>query len=148
MEIRPLDVDEELIERIWNKVKDSGSFYSIGDGVTREHFKKVFFESNLVIAIEGGIARFELNDNFVEIHVLVFGHSFFRNAAETLRAIYAFAQKSFQNKPIRCMIPNEMRGFKRLAQIAGMAEIGLCSRNLTGVLITCMVYEWRPDNVQ
>ena len=145
--IEIVDVDENLIDEIWDKVKESPSFESIGDGCSRAQVHKVYFESNLVIRANGSYARFEVNDSYVEIHVMIFKHSFFRDAKENLRSLYAFAHKSFQNRPIRCMIPNEMRGFKRLAEIAGMRALGLVSRNLSGVPITCAVFEWRPEYV-
>ena len=143
-EIKIVDVDEAFLESLWDKVATSGSFYSIGDGITKVHFKKVFYESTLVIELEGGISRFEECKDFVEVHVLVFGHSFYRNAKQSLQDIYHLAAGIFQNKPIRCMIPSEMKGFLRLPEAAGMHKIGTQLRLLTGVPVTCTVFEWRP----
>ena len=138
-----VDVDEGFLNSLWQKVENSGSFYSIGDGVTREHFDRVFYESSLVFELEDGIARFEVNPSYVEVHVLVFGHKFFRLAKQALAEIYEMASSIFRDKEIRCIIPDRMRGFKRLALAAGMTPRGFVDRMLSGIPIRCAVFSWR-----
>jgi len=145
--IKILDVGEKLIDEIWDCVSSASGFYSIGDGFSKEHLRKVFFESDIVVEVESGYARVELFDDFAEIHVLVFGPSFFAEAKENLQELYRECKGIFKNREIRCIIPSKMRGFKRLAKYAGMSFQGQCSRLLSGVAISCDVFTWRPENV-
>jgi len=145
--IEYVDVDDKFIDELWEKVSECASFYSIGDGCSREHFRKVFFESDIVARLEGGFARAEIYDGFVELHVLVFGPSFFANAKAALQKFYDDSQKLFNGREIRCIIPARMKGFKMLAKHAGMAFDSQCSRLLSGIPILCNVFIWRPENV-
>jgi hypothetical protein len=145
--IEYVDVDEAFVGELWEKVSECASFYSIGDGFSREHFHKVFFESDIVAKLEGGFARAEIYDDFVELHVLVFGPSFFRNANEALNRFYDDNRKLFKDREIRCIIPSRMKGFRMLAKYAGMAFDAQCSRLLSGIPILCDRYIWRPENV-
>ena len=142
-EISVIDVTDTFVDNLWDKVKDSGSFYSIGDGSSKECFRRVFFESSLVLKVPGGFARFNVEPSFVELHPIIFGPELYRNARSTLEGICELARESFQGKPIRCIIPSRMKGLKRLAVLAGMEHRGACVRPLSGVPISCEVYEWR-----
>jgi hypothetical protein len=141
-----VDVDSALVDNLWAKLESSGSFYSIADGCSKEHFSKVLFESSLVVRIEGGIVRLVDEGSYVELHPIVFGHSLFRNAATTLDELHSLTRRAFQSKPIRCIIPNRMHAAMHLAKLAGMTEIDMVMRNLSGIPIACTVYEWRPED--
>jgi hypothetical protein len=146
-EIKVLDVDSQLVDKLWSRVEHSGSFYSIGDGVTKENFRRVLYGSSYVVAIDGGIVRLDIGSDYVELHPIAFSHAIFRNAHETIEAIYSRFVRSFQSKPICCIIPSEMRAAKVLAQLAGMHYEGVVYRLLSGVKLACSVYSWRPENV-
>jgi hypothetical protein len=145
--IEYVDVDESFLRDIWDKVSLSPGYYSIGDGFSYDHLRHVFFNSDIVARLEGGFARVEVKDNFIEIHVLVFGPSFFRNAKSALKELSENNKQLFQDKDIRCIIPSRMKGFRRLAKYAGMVFQSQCIRFLSGSPITCDVFSWRPDNV-
>jgi hypothetical protein len=145
--IEYVDVDDEFIDELWEKVSLAPGFYSIGDGFSKEHLRRVFFDSDIVARTEGGYARIELRDDFAEIHVLVFGPSFFVNAKAAIEELYESNIRLFRDKEIRCIIPSRMKGFRKLAKYAGMVFESQCVRLLSGIAITCDQFSWRPDNV-
>ena len=141
--LEPVDVNDRFVDEMWKKVSEAGSYYSIGDGVTKETFRKVLFQSALVLRGASAIFRIENNRDFVEVHPIVFGHSFFRDAHSVLEEGVKLLGKLFDSKPICCIIPDGMKGTRHLAQIAGMTEAGKLARELSGVPISCTVFVWR-----
>jgi hypothetical protein len=146
-EISLVDVDEALADDLWNHVGSSGGFYSIGDGVTREHFKRMLFASSLAMLSDSLFLRFEAKADFNEMHPLVLSHRAFEKPEETLEKAYALGSKAFRNLPLCCIIPTRMRALNRLAEKAGMVRSSYMVRNLTGEPISCSVYLWRPKYV-
>ena len=136
-------VDDRLVDEIWERVSKSGSFYSIGDGVSKKTFRRVLFESNLVLTGENFLLRLEFHDDYVEVHPIVFGHSFFRNAKDIAEELSSIADRLFAKKRIWIIIPYEMKGAKHLARIAGFTQISLVYRDLSGVSISCSVFQRR-----
>jgi hypothetical protein len=147
MEIKLIDVDDEFIDSLWNKINFAGSFYSIGDGVTKDTFRRVMYASSYVLAIDGGVIRLEIGSDFVELHIIVFNHAAFRNPKGIMESIVSRLGSSFHDKPICCIIPSEMRGAKRLAILAGMTQEMHLVRQLSGVNIDCDVFMRRYNNV-
>lgn len=141
--LRLVSVNEKVIERLWDRISEAGSYYSIGDGVTKEVFSKVLFQSNFVLEAKNLAVRLELHDDYVELHPIVFGPSAFREAKKALEEISTL----FSTKPICCIIPSDMRGARRLAQAAGMRVMGMAMRPLSGVPVRCTVFEWRKEYV-
>ena len=141
--LKTVDVNDKLVDELWNKVSSSGSFYSIGDGVVKKVFRKVLFDSNFVLQVDTLTIRLEVKKDYIEVHPIAFGPSAFRYAKEALRDIIELRDKLFPRKPLCCIIPDGMRGAKRLARIAGMAQEGKTTRPLSGVQITCEVFVWR-----
>jgi hypothetical protein len=146
-EINVVDVDDAFVDELWKRVESSGSFYSIGDGTTKNVFRRMMFKSDLVLSIPGGYVRLDIGSDVIELHPIVFGPSAFVAAGDTLERIYALFSKLFQDKPICCIIPNEMRAAKKLALLAGMREKGPIARMLSGIRIACTAYVWRPKDV-
>jgi hypothetical protein len=140
--LKAIDVDDELVDELWEKVSSSGSFYSIGDGVTKERFRWVLFQSALVLRGPCIVVRLDVGE-YVEYHPMIFGHSIFRYGREVLEDIARFRDRLFPNKPICCIIPDRMRGTKHLAISGGMVETGRFVRGLSGVAIPCTVFTWR-----
>jgi len=138
-----LDVDETLVDALWERVKDSSGFYSIGDGVTKHVFRRELFQSNYVFDIGDGIARLNDHISYFELHPIIFGHSVLRNAKQILGEIGLFV-----SKPIHCIIPRELDSLKRLAKKAEMVYERTLTRSLSGNLVTCDVYIWRQENVE
>jgi len=143
-EIKVLDVDEALVDSLWGKIKDTGSFYSIGDGATKDVFRAALYKSSYVLEISGAIIRLEVGDFLVELHPIVFGPSLYEVAPKMLKEIYERFGSSFRKKSICCIIPQGMRAAKRLAVRAGMREFGPVTRLLSGVPLPCVMYGWRP----
>jgi len=137
-----VDVDDSLVDDLWNRVESCGSFYSIGDGVSKEVFRKVLFASALVLRGESVVIRLEASE-VLEAHPIVLGHSFFRHAKEALSEVVAIRDRLFASRPVCCIIPVKMRGTKALARIAGMTQTGAVMRSLSGVAIPCAVFTWR-----
>ena len=146
-EINLVDIDEELVENLWNRIADSGGFYSIGDGVTREHFRAMLFSSSLAMMSDEVFLRFEVKEDFNEMHPLIFSHKAFDKPEASLQRAYSLGLGVFRNLPLCCIIPNRMKGLKRLAQKAEMVHSSYIVRNLTGESISCSVYLWRPKYV-
>jgi hypothetical protein len=141
--LRAVDIDDRLVDELWEKVSQIGSFYSIGDGVSKETFRKVLFHSDAVFRGPNVIIRLEAKPEYIELHPIVFGHSLFRHAKEALLEVSELRDRLFAGKPIYCIIPSEMNGTKHLALKAGMARIGDVMRPLSGVEIPCEVFLWR-----
>lgn len=133
-------VDEALVDDLWKRIEETGSFYSIGDGVSKEQFRKVMFESSLVLRGGSSMFRLEEHPDYFELHPIVFGPSAFAHARELLGEIEGIRDKMFAKKPICCIIPRRMRGAKRLALEAGMKATGEVVRQFSGVAIACTVY--------
>lgn len=142
--IEIIDVNEALIDSIWDRIKDVGSFYSIGDGASRETFSRVMYGSSAVLKIQDGFIRAEDNGAFVELHPIFFGHSAFRQANGIMDEI----TKLFHGKNICCIIPSRMESAMDLALKAGMHEIGTMHRELSGVPVVCTVFIRRNKDVQ
>ena len=139
--LREIAVDDGLVDELWERVKHCGSFYSIGDGYSKEHFRSVLFRSEKVFRGEGMVVRLEAYHDYLEIHPIVLGPSAFRHTNEMLNELIEVSAKSFYRRPICCIIPNRMRGARLLARSAGMILRGCVERNLSGVMIPCGV--WR-----
>jgi hypothetical protein len=137
--LKAVDVDDRLVEELWGKVNGVGSYYSIADGTTKEVFRRVLFASVLVLRNESVVMRFDDKGEYVELHPMVFKHEFFRHANEAIRE----AAAAFAGKPICCIIPDGLRGAKRLARVGGMVETGKMIRSLSGVPISCTIFTWR-----
>jgi hypothetical protein len=146
-EINLVDIDEELVEGLWSRIADSGGFYSIGDGVTREHFRRMLFSSSLAMMSDSVFLRFEAKEDFNEMHPLVFSHKAFNDPEASLQRAYSLGLGVFRNLPLCCIIPNRMKGLKRLAEKAGMDQSGYLERSLTGIPVSCSKYLWRPQDV-
>ena len=140
-----VDVDEALVDEMWGKVSTSGSYYSIGDGVTKDVFRRMLFESNLVFKGDHFLIRGECHADCVELHPIVFGHSSFRNSKAILGEILPVVEKLFAKKPVCCIIPEGMRGAKHLALTAGLERTGEVTRSLSGVELRCGVYVKRSE---
>lgn len=140
-----IDVDDEFVDETWKRIENCGGFYSIGDGVSKEVFRKMLFGSSLVVEGEGAVVRIQIEESLVEIHPIVFGPSFFMGASLMLQELIERFGGLFSQRPICCIIPDGMRGAKRLARIAGFDETGKASRKLSGVLLLCSVYTWRKE---
>jgi hypothetical protein len=136
------DVGPALVDGLWDKVKGSGSYYSIGDGVTKAVFSKMLFDSALVLGGIGATFRIEKHKDFVEIHPMVFSHEFFGVAKATMEEFAELAAWLFAKKRLCCIIPDGLRGAKRLARLAGFSEGSKVERKLSGVSLVCSVYEW------
>jgi len=134
--LKPVDVNDALVDRLWKSLEGCGSFYSIADGFTKEHFRKVLFASSLVLEGPNILVRLEDNKDYAEVHPIVFGPSLFSRAEEALGDVMGFAKK-----PVCCIIPKAMRGARKLALAAGMRKVGDCQRQLSGVPVVCEV--WR-----
>ena len=134
--LKAIDVDDEFVDEIWNRVSTSGSYYSIGDGVSKNVFRQMLFGS-FVLKGDGLVLRLDVKGNEIEIHPMIFGPSAFRYAKEALGEVKEF----FPESAICVIIPEGMRGAKRLAMAAGMKEAGKYSRPLSGVIIQCSI--WR-----
>lgn len=141
--LKVVDINDTFVDELWNKVSSSGSYYSIGDGVVKKVFRKVLFDSNFVLQVETFTIRLEVKKDYIEIHPIAFGPSAFRHAKEALRDIVELRDRLFAGKPLCCIIPDGMRGAKRLARISGMTQEGKTTRPLSGIQITCEVFVWR-----
>jgi hypothetical protein len=141
--LKTVEINDSFVDEIWNKVASSGSYYSIGDGVKKEVFRKVLFNSNFVLQTEGLLIRLEVRESCIEIHPISFGPSTFRYAKEALKDIVDLRDRLFAGKLVCCIIPDGMRGAKRLARIAGMTSVEKLVRPLSGVPILCEVFIWR-----
>jgi hypothetical protein len=141
--LKPVDVDDAFVDEEWKKVSSVGGYYSIGDGVSKDVFRRMFFQSDFVLQSPSLTIRIVAEKDCLEVHPIVFGGSVFRHAVCALEDIVELRDKHFANKPICCIIPNEMHGARRLAVAAGMTEAGKCSRSLSGVEIPCTIFTWR-----
>lgn len=142
--IKRVDVDDALIDELWNKVKDTGSFYSIGDGRNKQSFRRVLFGSYAVLSIPGGYMRCDNYKDVVELHPILFSADVFRHAQEGFSEL----KELFKGRDLCCIIPSEMHGAISLAKRVGMDRFGTCSRKLSGIDINCDVYVWRCENEQ
>jgi len=141
--LRAVDVDDRLVDEIWEKVSGVGSYYSIADGCTKDLFRSRLFQSNAVLQGEGLLLRLEAGEGCLEVHPIAFGPSSFRHAKEALQDIVELRDRLFATKPICCIIPDGMRGARRLAREAGMTRTGTVIRPLSGIPIPCTVFTWR-----
>lgn len=141
--LKAIEVNDRLVDELWNKVASAGSYYSIGDGVTKEVFRKVLFQSNFVLRAEALLIRLEVKKTYIEIHPISFGPSTFRCAKEALKDIVELRDKLFAGKLVCCIIPDGMRGAKKLARTSGMTSIERLVKPLSGVPIPCEVFVWR-----
>ena len=141
--LEAVDVSDRVVDEIWEKVSRAGSYYSIADGVTKEVFRRMLFESSILYRAPSLIIRLNFNKDFVEIHPIAFGPSVFKHAREALSEIVALRDRLFAEKPICVIIPDGMRGAKRLAKAAGMSEEAKYVRAFSGVAIPCTVFTWR-----
>jgi hypothetical protein len=144
--LRAVDVDDSLVDEIWQKVSHSGSYYSIGDGVAKKTFRRVLFESPLVLRGEDFVIRFELHEDCVELHPIVFGPQAFHDVEAKIGELTSFSNRLFAQKPLCCIIPIGMRGAKRLAHSAGFAFHGVLDRSLSGVNVRCAVFVKRSQD--
>lgn len=141
--LEEVPVDAVLVDEMWEKVADSGSYYSIGDGMTKNVFRSMLFQSNIVLRGPSVLIRLVDMKECLEAHPIAFGHSFFHHAREALADVMGIRDRFFPEKPICCIIPEGMKGAKRLARVAGMSETGKVTRGLSGVSIPCRVFSWR-----
>jgi hypothetical protein len=137
----PVDVNEDFVDSLWDRVSDIGGLHSIGDAVSREVLGKVMFGSAAVFKGPGWVIRMDLCDGYAELHPMAFGPTLFQYANEILSEIASLPL--FADKPIRCIIPESLRGAKRLARMAGMTEVSKMTRMLSGIPIACSVFERR-----
>ena len=144
--LKCIEINDSLVDELWQKVSKSGSYYSIGDGVTKNVFRRMLFESNVVLQGESILVRLEDHNDYVELHPIVFGHSVFKNAAGILGDVVSVVALLFSNKPICCIIPEGMKGTKRLAEVAGFHYNGPVERSLSGVVIRCSVFVKRSNS--
>jgi hypothetical protein len=142
--LRLLDVNDALVEQLWNYVKNAGSFYSIGDGNSKEVFRKALYKSNYVLEAPGVFMHLNYEPSYVELHPILVGHQAIRTAKWAMKAIYDLLGSYFEGKPICCIIPSELESTMKLAEICGMHKEGLMLRPLSGVNVTCVKYSWRP----
>lgn len=133
---KPIDIDSKFSDELWNKVKDAGGFYSIGDGSSEHHFKQMLYEADMVLEIPGGYIRVEMEGDKIELHPIIFSSEPFHKA----RLILNDVAELFKNKTIYCIIPSRMRAAKKLALLAGMSEIGVMVRGLSGVNVVCSIF--------
>jgi hypothetical protein len=140
--LKLVSVNDAFNDELWNRVSDSRRYYSIGDGFSKEVFRKVFFQSNYVLKGPNIVVRLEEARDYVECHPIVFGVEPFLHAREAMGDCASL----FTSKPVCCIIPSGLRGAKRLARLAGMHQSGGCRRPLSGVVIPCEI--WRYDNVK
>jgi len=143
-QVKLLDVGDSLIDKLWEIVSQSGSFYSIGDGSSRKRLRDVLLSSSFVLEYSGSIVRLNVGEDYVELHPIVLGHSTIRDAPNAIKAIYNKLGIIFSPKPIRCTIPVELRSAHRLAERANMTFTGETQGMLSNVEVLCDVYEWRP----
>ena len=141
--LKAVDIDESALGELWEKVSRSGGYYSIGDGSSEGHFREVFFASEKVLVGPSLVVRIELRDGFVEVHPIVFGPEPFRIAADAFDDVIETRDRCFAGRPICCIIPDGMRGARRLARLAGMKEAGKTERSLSGVTVSCTVFARR-----
>ena len=64
--LKTVDVNDKLVDELWNKVSSSGSFYSIGDGVVKKVFRKVLFDSNFVLQVDTLTIRLEVKKDYMK----------------------------------------------------------------------------------
>ena len=138
--LRVISVDSAFIDVLWDKVCRSGSYYSIGDGASKQSFHRVLFESVFVVEGDDFVIRAEMHPDCIELHPIVFGHSFFKNAPVILAEAILLIDRLFAKMPICCIIPEGMRGAKRLAEIAGLVFERFVDRSLSGVVVRCSVF--------
>ena len=141
--LKVVDVDEELVDDLWKQVSGIGSYYSIGDGFSREVFQRMLYHSNFVLQAPSLTIRLVAEKDYLEVHPIAFGNSVFRHAVCAMEDIAELRDSIFKGREICCIIPDGMRGAKRLAQAAGMTETNKCIRELSGVVIACTVFTWR-----
>lgn len=141
--LRIVDVNDNIVDELWKKVENLGSFYSISDGVTKSTFRKMLFESTVLLQAENLVIRISESRGFIELHPIVFGPMAFRQARYALSDVGEYRDKLFAGKPLCCIIPNGMRGAKKLAMAAGMTETGDTNRLFSGILIPCSIFIWR-----
>ena len=141
--LKAVNVDEELVSKLWHRVGSVGSFYSIADGASKDHFRHVLYSSDAVLQGPGVFIRLEARNGSLEVHPIVVGHEAFHFAHDMVEDIASLRDERFAGKAICCIIPEGMRGAKRLAEVAGMKQCGRCKRSLSGVEISCAVYSWR-----
>jgi hypothetical protein len=145
--IKLIDVDDDFVSSLWTKVENAGSFYSIGDGYSKEHLRNVLYASNFVLSCPEGIIRFEIHSDFVEAHTMIFGHSAFSYLSDIASDIEELKASFFPDKPLCCIIPAKMKSFLRLVKAIGFAPESTFLRLLSGRPITCIKFIWRKTNV-
>ena len=140
--LKLVSVNDTFIDRLWDRVSDSRRYYAIGDGASKDVFRKVFFQSTYVLEGPNIVVRLDESRDYAELHPIVFGAEPFIHAQEAIGDCASL----FTSKPVCCIIPSGLRGAKRLARLAGMHQSGGCVRPLSGVSVPCEV--WRYDNVR
>ena len=141
--LKVVDVTDDFVDEEWKKVSDVGSYYSIGDGISKDTFRRMLFQSDFILQAPSLTIRLVSEKDYLEVHPIAFGNSVFRHAACAMDDIVELRDKHFAEKPICCIIPDGMRGAERLALAAGMTKAGKCTRPLSGVMIACTVFTWR-----
>ena len=141
--LEAVDVSDRIVDEIWERVSKAGSYYSIADGITKGNFRRMLFESSILYRAPSLVVRLNFTPEYVEIHPIAFGPSVFKHAREALSEIVELRDRLFSDKPICAIIPDGMRGAKRLAKVAGMTEEARYVRALSGVAIPCTVFTWR-----
>ena len=137
-----VSVNDKFVDALWDRAKGAGGYYAIGDGASKDVFRRMFFQSNYVLEGPNIVVRLNENLDHVELHPIIFGVEPFIHAREAMSDCASL----FTSKPICCIIPSGLRGARRLAKLAGMHQSGGCVRPLSGVQIPCEI--WRYDNVR
>ena len=143
--IKIIDVDDKFIDDLWAKVENTGTIFLLSDGYSKELFRSLYYNSNLVVSYEDGIMRVEVGENVIDIHLLALGHRFFHGVNKALEELCDLVHTNFPNKPIVCMIPTRMKSFRNIAELSGMIETGSCDRKMSGVVIPCTIFTWRKQ---
>jgi hypothetical protein len=141
--LEAVDVDDRLVDELWEKLSCAGSYYSIADGISKDNFRSVLFRSSLVLRGPQLLVHLSEEKDFVELHPIAFGPECFRYASEALEDVGKFCERLFAKKPLCCIIPDGMRGARALARAAGMSEAGGYKRMLSGIEVSCTIFKWR-----
>jgi len=138
--LEAVSVDDSFVDELWIRVSGIGGYYSIGDGITKDVFRRMLFSSAMVLQAPNLTIRLADEEKCLEVHPIAFGPSAFRHAACAMDDIVELRDKVFKEKPICCIIPDGMRGAKRLALAAGMTKSEAMVRDLSGVQVSCTVF--------
>ena len=144
--LKLVSADEALVDRMWQAVESLGRWYSAADGVTKETLRKVVFRSSLIAESSELFLRFEITDDYVELHPVVRSHGVFAHREEILAFLSSTRESFFHAKPLCCIIPESMKSAMKLATRFCFEFVGYVNREFSGRVTRCSVYAWRGEN--